>query len=441
MFVRTEALQNVGGFDFMYGEDIELSYQIKEAGYKIVYFPLTQIIHFKGESTKKLTSSYIKNFYGAMSIYAGKRNASSSFLWKWLLNIGILFSAITSLFKKVFAKLISPFIDIVALFYTARITQGLWANFYFNDPDYYNASSFNWLYLFLLGFIVFCYYLFGHYDRRHNIKHLLYGFVLSTLATLSIYSLMPSELRFSRIILLIIALVAPLLLYLTRKFYNLIFQGTFKFNSADGKRVVIVGEETSYSRIASYDDLGSVDSIKEIVDSRNINEVIFCSSDMNTTDIFKSMALIGDSVSVKLANNDNTTILGSTSKERVGEWYALDFGFKITEPFHRRTKRLLDVLFCIIAIMFFPLVLLFSSRTKAIYTNLFQVLLGQKSWLGYIADDDPHADLPSIRPSVFSIASEVNSSIENRHQENLWYARNYSTWTEFSLLLQKFLSR
>jgi GT2 family glycosyltransferase len=56
MLLRKEALDKVGLLDeafFMYGEDIDLSYRITLGGYKNYYFSKTNIIHYKGESTKK----------------------------------------------------------------------------------------------------------------------------------------------------------------------------------------------------------------------------------------------------------------------------------------------------------------------------------------------------------------------------------------------------
>jgi len=57
MLLRKTVLEKIGLLDetfFMYGEDIDLSYRIIQAGYKNIYFPETTIIHYKGESTKKV---------------------------------------------------------------------------------------------------------------------------------------------------------------------------------------------------------------------------------------------------------------------------------------------------------------------------------------------------------------------------------------------------
>lgn len=53
-FARTEVLKQVNYFDedyFMYGEDLDLSFQIKKAGYQIMYLPQFKIIHYKGVSS------------------------------------------------------------------------------------------------------------------------------------------------------------------------------------------------------------------------------------------------------------------------------------------------------------------------------------------------------------------------------------------------------
>jgi hypothetical protein len=54
MFIRSSALEEVGFFDedfFFYGEDLDLCYRFRQNGYKIVYTPITKIIHYKGASS------------------------------------------------------------------------------------------------------------------------------------------------------------------------------------------------------------------------------------------------------------------------------------------------------------------------------------------------------------------------------------------------------
>jgi N-acetylglucosaminyl-diphospho-decaprenol L-rhamnosyltransferase len=78
MMLSRKAVEITKGFDedfFMYGEDVDLSYRIQQAGLKNIYFAGTTIIHFKGESTQKFSASYNKHFYGAMRLFVKKHFA------------------------------------------------------------------------------------------------------------------------------------------------------------------------------------------------------------------------------------------------------------------------------------------------------------------------------------------------------------------------------
>ncbi len=53
MLVRKEVFDKIGGFDedfFVYGEDVDFCYRVKEAGWKIMYLPQWQATHYKGAS-------------------------------------------------------------------------------------------------------------------------------------------------------------------------------------------------------------------------------------------------------------------------------------------------------------------------------------------------------------------------------------------------------
>lgn len=69
------AYQKIGGFDerfFMYGEDLDLCRSIREAGYKIWWYPQTACVHYRGQSTKKTSQKMLFAFYDAMWIYYKK---------------------------------------------------------------------------------------------------------------------------------------------------------------------------------------------------------------------------------------------------------------------------------------------------------------------------------------------------------------------------------
>ena len=75
MLMPRSVLDQVGLLDedfFMYGEDIDLCFRIKQGGYKILYYPKAQIIHYKGGSSKRRRHKVIFDFHEAMWIFYKK---------------------------------------------------------------------------------------------------------------------------------------------------------------------------------------------------------------------------------------------------------------------------------------------------------------------------------------------------------------------------------
>ncbi len=100
MMAPREVLNRIDGFDesfFMYGEDIDISYRIQQAGCINYYFSETTIIHFKGESTQKGSLKYVKLFYTAMSQFVQKHFSGGKVLFfRLFMHVGIWLRAIVS---------------------------------------------------------------------------------------------------------------------------------------------------------------------------------------------------------------------------------------------------------------------------------------------------------------------------------------------------------
>jgi GT2 family glycosyltransferase len=105
-FLRKRALDQVGLLDeqfFMYGEDIDLAFRIKKAGWGIFYTPITKITHLKGASglmkkeknkltpeARKQRIKTTKEFFNAMKIFYRKHyHKKYIFPLRWLIYLGI----------------------------------------------------------------------------------------------------------------------------------------------------------------------------------------------------------------------------------------------------------------------------------------------------------------------------------------------------------------
>lgn len=75
MFLRLETVKAVGFFDeifYLYGEDIDYCHRINKIGFKIIYYPLAKVIHYKGKSAKSHPFRVISEFHNSMIKYYAK---------------------------------------------------------------------------------------------------------------------------------------------------------------------------------------------------------------------------------------------------------------------------------------------------------------------------------------------------------------------------------
>jgi GT2 family glycosyltransferase len=90
LLVRRSAIDKVGFFDpdfFMYGEDLDLCYRLRGAGWKVYFVPAATAVHIKGTSTRQATSKMLYEFHRAMWMFHRKHYAASTpgvvngFIW------------------------------------------------------------------------------------------------------------------------------------------------------------------------------------------------------------------------------------------------------------------------------------------------------------------------------------------------------------------------
>ncbi|OGS34038.1 MAG: hypothetical protein A2293_00995 [Elusimicrobia bacterium RIFOXYB2_FULL_49_7] len=138
MMMRSDALKKVGGLDetfFMFGEDIDLCYRFKQAGFQVWYAPLSEIIHFKGKSSRKNRFQSAWNFYNSMIIFSRKYfSRQLSFFPKSLLFFGIFLNALFKVLGGWLVRALFPAVDLIlingALFMSLFLKFGQEGGFY-----------------------------------------------------------------------------------------------------------------------------------------------------------------------------------------------------------------------------------------------------------------------------------------------------------------------
>lgn len=93
LMVRKSIADQIGFLDevfFMYGEDLDWCWRVKKAGYKVVYYPRAQIVHFKYGSAQTVPFRTIRLAHQAMWIFYRKHYAKKyNFIFNQLVHLGI----------------------------------------------------------------------------------------------------------------------------------------------------------------------------------------------------------------------------------------------------------------------------------------------------------------------------------------------------------------
>lgn len=471
MFLRKSALDKSGLLDeafFMYGEDIDLSYRIQQAGFKNYYFPETKIIHYKGESTKKGTLNYVRTFYQAMIIFARKHfSGRRAGLFVLMLQGAIWFRAGLTLLRNFWAKTWLPALDASAIYLGLVLLKNFWANYYYHDPEWFktNVLWFNFpLYILIwLGTV----WLSGGYDARYNLSRLLRGLGLGTLVLSAVYGLLDLDYRPSRALVLMGAVWAGFATAGIRMAAHFWEFGNFRLGRSKVKNLLVVGSESECTRVlgllnrvgaggknfigrvggptpnpspdgeGNTERLGEMRQLPELVRIYEANEIIFCSKDIGPQEIMENMAKIGPAVSYKIVPEESLSIIGSSSKDEPGELYTIDIRYNIAQPSHRRDKRLLDLGICLALLATLPLWLLFSGKRNLFGKNWLPVALAQKTWVGYA----PHAQnthLPALKPSVFSpldALKDLKVNAETAARLNFFFAKDWEAGRDLTIFL------
>jgi GT2 family glycosyltransferase len=109
MLLRRETLEDVGGLDedyFMFGEDLDWCYRVKQRDWQIYYFGDRSIVHHKGASTRQVPQRMTWHFHRAMYLFHRKHLVDRyPFFVNWLVYAGISLryaahSAWTLLFRR-----------------------------------------------------------------------------------------------------------------------------------------------------------------------------------------------------------------------------------------------------------------------------------------------------------------------------------------------------
>jgi len=460
MLLRRETLDKVGLLDedyFMYGEDIDLSYRITLGGYKNYYFPETTIIHYKGESTKKGSINYVKVFYNAMIIFARKHfSKGNARRYSILINLAIYFTAFLSLAGRFLKAILLPLADALFIYLGFAILLPNWEAYKFQrgyyPPEYLHVA----VPIYILIWIS-CIWANGGYRKSIEFTRIFKGLAWGVLSILVFYSLIDESMRYSRAMLIMGSAWAFVMLPSYRYLISRLRIVGLDLELGKQKRIAIVADENEASRISdllissdlklenlgfvspnerihrqSY--LGSIPQLPEIIRINKIDELIFSSEDIPSQEIIRIMLdLTGLDIDYKIAPPESLSIIGSNSISTAGDLYVVHINSISTEK-NKQNKRVFDLTVSIFLLILSPVLTAFVENIPGYLRNIFEVMSGRKSWVGYNSGNRNH--LPAIKSGILTPASIFPETISDKKKDELdiIYAKDYRILNDFEII-------
>jgi GT2 family glycosyltransferase len=192
---------------------------------------------------------------------------------------------------------------------------------------------------------------------------------------------------------------------------------------------------------APADDLlGEVRQLEEIIRIYALDELIFCGKDLSASQIIGLMVSLPQypPVAYKILPQDSQYIIGSSSKDAPGDYYALDITLNLFRPQQARNKRVLDIMTALSLLLTLPLVVGFQQHKAGFVRNCLRVLSGTRTWVGLRHAATPtHMARAILSPAdATPVATPLTEATRRRLE--LLYAKDYEPSTDLSIMLRRF---
>ncbi len=378
MMAKRKVIEEVGFLDeifFLYGEDLDWCYRIKQKGWKIIYLPQTQIIHYKGQSAREAPFDVLKVFYQAMYLFIKKHFKKGwSFLPRWFLVAGVIIRGGISFFSRFISKGIIPLID------TAFLQLGLLFAIFIRFGHLHYWTSYGIVNLVYTIIWIASLSAMGLYKKgAYSSSKALAGCVMGLFLNASFTFFFP-QYAFSRQVLLVAGFLDGiflsgwrLILRVASRIHNVSFIG--KMGEAFiRRRALIVGTDRASHEIIerlknrinpiyevvgmlaleekdlfpskdrNVPVLGTLKDLERIASTHRIQEVIFSPEAASYERILSIVASGKDlHLNFKMVPRNLDVIIGETSIDTLEDIPLLNLDYKIFSGMNQFLKRSMDI--------------------------------------------------------------------------------------------------
>ena len=491
MLLSRGAYEATRGFDesfFMYGEDLDLCYRAKQAGFAIYYVHSTATIHFKGESTRRSALNEVKVFYEAMHVFV-KKHYRASFIFSVLLRLGIIIRTWVALVRKyrgtIALVVLDYFVIAMSVIFTSRILLDRW--FGLIPEDYPSALIIPPAVAVALLALLRAY----QPSRRASLRPVIIA-VPAILIGLSSLTYFFKEYMASRSFVSVLTIVGGVLLVLDRVALRLARRIRYDLGTSatpQRRRTLIVGTNAEAQRIAQllrrteffrrcevigFIDrslerlneevipelriLGDTNMVGKIVRDHRIAEVIFASDAVPYTEVLAIMQRTSEenpslrvnfsmvpAASDVLLGKQNIEMLTGTSGESLP---LLSVEYNLERISHRLAKRMLDLAVSGVILPVLGCIALLrpsnSHRERMITWR--DIFSGRRTLVGVEGMREREAYYPKQGLTSLAAVSVRGSARWSPREEDVrqfdqYYARNHTIGMDCEILFKAMFAR
>ncbi len=451
---------------FMYGEDLDWCFRIQRAGWKIYYTPATQIIHYKGESTKKGELRYVRHFYGAMILFTRKHFQDRySRLFAALLQAGIMARATLTVLAGGLRRLRAPLVDLLLVFAVVSIVGALRAQLAGGHPAplFFATVAAGYALGTVAGIALSGGY---RWHRQRRLRPVLTGATLGLLLV-GTASFFFKEIAFSRMVVLVsfplaIGVLAVRRLLRPRKTAGR--TAVFVGPAAEAERLwrALAGHPDPPFTLAGYvasepvdtpagplPRLGAPHHLRDLVRLRRFDEVVFSSDGLPLRTTFTLMQQLRDlPVQFRMLAQDRPHLIGKAAIDDLTV-PLVEAEAVLPPPRTRLARRAFEVPVALGLLLAHPFLALAArwrgpgsgaARLAARTRLMPDVLRGHRALVGYRPETGhPPPEAWDLPPAVFDITETLRTnrpSPEERNRAYWFYLSRQSASLDWDVLVR-----
>ena len=508
MFLRKKAIDDVGLMDedyFMYCEDIDYCYRMNGKGWKIYYLPETSIIHYKGESTKKTNINYAINFNKSLYLFYKKHfHKKSFFVFSWIILVGAILRAVLIYIKNFLTKYLPNILDLLLL--NTTIIFVFYFRFEYSSQFLFSDFLNQYISINIITTLVFIgtSYFFNLYEKFKISFSRTLKTNFTTFFIVAAITFFLRDFAFSRLVVIISALISPLLMMLWRvigvktvtEYQHHIFNRKTLLIGTDNEARKMLKKikgtiESRYDIVglASVDikEIGNsilgiqvvthLDNINEFCRMENITQIIFSTHNISYEKILNTIAKLNQlNIDFKIIPEKMDMVIGKSSIEKFDEFHLIEMDYAYGKTFNKTTKRIFDIVVSIpLFVLTLPLAFLmyiFSNKNiKKITINgtnnksfevlqnhnkplkgflnfcflNYQILRGNISLVGaplkLISDEKNIIMYKPGLTGLIQINSHRNIDVDEIKKFDIYYLKNQNIWLDLEIIFRSIFNK